>query len=153
MYHLLSTRSLVFLGSGSSMILAIYHSGVSSQHDCVFGMPNFNIVIAAINRKTTNLLYDHGCNLFAGADDPTLIGPPDVLYNISKDHHEPGLKTLGLEVAVHKSQTWIASEHGTPRTPRGPWTNPPRIAPFYRRNCNESIALGFTVWGVHMGYG
>jgi hypothetical protein len=135
------------------MILAIYHSGVSSQHDCVFGMPNFNIVIAAINRKTTNLLYDHGCNLFAGADDPTLIGPPDVLYNISKDHHDPGLKTLGLEVAVHKSQTWIALEHKTPEHQVVHGQIPQGSLPFTDTTGNEPRALGFTVWGVPLGYG
>jgi hypothetical protein len=114
MYHLLSTRAFVFLGSGSSMILCTFNSGEGSQQGCVFGMPNFNIVIAAVNRKTAALLRAHNGNLFAGADDTTLIGPPDVLYTIANDNHVPGLKTLGLEVAVHKSQTWIALEHRTP---------------------------------------
>jgi hypothetical protein len=71
MYHLLSTRALVFLGSGSSMILCIFISGEGSKQGCVFGMPNFNIVIAAINRKTALLLRAHGGNLLAGADDTT----------------------------------------------------------------------------------
>jgi hypothetical protein len=140
MYHLLSTRALVFLGSGSSMILCIFNSGEGSQQGCVFGMPNFNILIAAVNRKTAVLLQAHKGNLFAG-----------VLYNISNDHHVPGLKTLGLEVAVHKSQTWIALEHRTPEYQEFPGQIPQESLPFTNEDGTESRALGFTVWGVPIG--
>mgnify|MGYP001307855544 FL=1 len=104
-----TVKSPILLGSGPSATVADFFSEEGQQQGAVQAGINFNLAIDRPNKITQEKLGEDGC-ILGVCDDTTIIGRPEVVFPLIKEHKEE-LAKIGLELNISKTKCYIHGEY------------------------------------------